>query len=73
MKRSSRARVLSALLTLAMVFSMLPAAWAAEGPGGPGSQDGSVTLSIDGATTVQAESEISLTVSASGDGELTEI
>ena len=31
MKRSSRARVLSALLTLAMVFSMLPAAWAAEG------------------------------------------
>lgn len=30
MKRSSRARVLSALLTLAMVFSMLPAAWAAE-------------------------------------------
>lgn len=73
MKRSSCARVLSALLTLAMVFSMLPAAWAAEGPGGPGSQDGSVTLSIDGATTVQAESEISLTVSASGDGELTEI
>ena len=30
MKRSSRARVLSALLTLAMVFSMLPTAWAAE-------------------------------------------
>lgn len=31
MKRSSRARILSALLTLAMVFTMLPAAWAAEG------------------------------------------
>lgn len=30
MKKHSRARVLSALLTLAMVFSMLPAAWAAE-------------------------------------------
>ena len=30
MKKHSRARLLSALLTLAMVFSMLPAAWAAE-------------------------------------------
>lgn len=39
MKKHSRARVLSALLTLAMVFSMLPAAWAAEGPDGPSPQD----------------------------------
>ena len=31
MKTRSRARFLSALLTLAMVFTMLPAAWAAEG------------------------------------------
>lgn len=72
MKKHSRARLLSALLTLAMVFSMLPAAWAAE-PGGSDSQDENVTLSIDGAKTVQAESEITLTVSASGDGALTEI
>lgn len=32
MKKSSRARVLSALLTLVMVFSMLPTAWAATAP-----------------------------------------
>lgn len=31
MKTRSRARILSALLTLAMVFTMLPTAWAAEG------------------------------------------
>ena len=45
MKKHSRARVLSALLTLAMVFSMLPAAWAAE-PGGSDSQDSKPLQSI---------------------------
>lgn len=45
MKKHSRARLLSALLTLAMVFSMLPAAWAAE-PGGSDSQDSKPLQSI---------------------------
>lgn len=39
MKTRSRARILSALLALAMIFTMLPTAWAAEGPDGPSPQD----------------------------------
>ena len=73
MKKHSRARVLSALLTLAMVFSMLPAAWAAEGDGDSGPQDDKATLSITGDKTVKVESEVILTVSASGGDTLSEI
>ena len=39
MKTRSRARILSALLALAMIVTMLPTAWAAEGPDGPSPQD----------------------------------
>ena len=64
MKRSSRARILSALLTLAMVFTMLPAAWAAEGPGDdPTLHDESITLSIEGDSHVTVDSSVSLSVS----------
>ena len=73
MKRRSRARLLSALLTLAMVLSMLPAAWAAEGDGDSGPQDDKATLSITGDKTVKVESEVILTVSASGGDTLSEI
>ncbi len=72
MKRSSRARILSALLTLAMVFTMLPAAWAAEGPGDdPTLHDESITLSIEGDSNVTVDSSVSLSVSASSTGEST--
>ncbi len=72
MKRSSRARILSALLTLAMVFTMLPAAWAAEGSGDdPTLHDESITLSIEGDSSVTVGSSASLSVSASSTGEST--
>lgn len=59
MKRSSRARVLSALLTLAMVFSMLPAAWAAE----------EVSISgLDSSYTIKAGESKSVPLSLSGSG-----
>ena len=68
MKRSSRARVLSALLTLAMVFSMLPAAWAAEeaSPGlDPLAEEAKLTIS--GESSVDVDSTVTLTVSSSED------
>ncbi len=59
MKRSSRARLLSALLTLAMVFSMLPAAWAAE----------EVSISgLDSSYTIKAGESKSIPLSLSGSG-----
>ena len=77
MKRSSRARILSALLTLAMVFTMLPAAWAApeetESPISQDSQGESVSLAITGADTVDVDANVELTVSANPEGQLTDI
>ena len=74
MKRSSRARLLSALLTLAMVFSMLPAAWAAEGPGGPAPLDDNVSLSISGTNSVKVDESVTLHVSVNGsEGSATDI
>ena len=73
MKRSSRARVLSALLTLAMVFSMLPAAWAAEeaSPGlDPLAEEAKLTIS--GESSVDVDSTVTLTVS-SGEDSLNDI
>ena len=74
MKRSSRARLHSALLTLAMVFSMLPAAWAAEGPGGPAPLDDNVSLSISGTNSVKVDESVTLHVSVNGsEGSATDI
>ena len=53
MKRSSRARLLSALLTLAMVFSMLPAAWAAEGTPSITGLDSSYTIKAGDSKEIQ--------------------
>ena len=59
MKKHSRARLLSALLTLAMVFSMLPAAWAAE----------EVSISgLDSSYTIKAGESKSIPLSLSGSG-----
>ena len=53
MKRSSRARLLSALLTLAMVLSMLPAAWAAEGTPSITGLDSSYTIKAGDSKEIQ--------------------
>lgn len=74
MKTRSRARILSALLTLAMIFTMLPTAWAAEGPDGPSAQDdktltnislnhSSYSLEVDGTVELQVSYEPSDTTS----------
>ena len=60
MKRSSRARILSALLTLAMVFTMLPAAWAAEGKPS--------IIDLESSCTVKAGESKEMTLKLSNDG-----
>lgn len=84
MKRRSRARLLSALLTLAMVLSMLPAAWAA--PAGPtisglspdytinagDSQEATLSLSEGSATNWSVSgNDKGVTASIGSDGTLT--
>lgn len=74
MKTRSRARILSALLTLALIFTMLPTAWAAEGSDGPSPQDdktltnislnhSSYSLEVDGTVELQVSYEPSDTTS----------
>lgn len=65
MKTRSRARFLSALLALAMIVTMLPTAWAAEGPDGPSPLPRNILLSIQGDSNVTVDSSVSLSVSAS--------
>ena len=65
MKTRSRARILSALLTLAMVFTMLPTAWAAEGTDEPSSQDSKPLTNIslsESSCTLDVGKSVTLTV-----------
>ena len=69
MKRKACSRLLSILLTMALICTLLPAA-SAEGPRhDPRPFSEGVSLSISGESSVQEASSVTLTVSTSGSGD----
>ena len=72
MKRKTCSRLLSILLAMALICTLLPAAFAAEGPAlDPLPRSGDITLSISGESSVQEGASVTLSVSASGTGDTT--
>lgn len=70
MKRKNCSRLLSILLAMALICSLLPTAFAAEGPAlDPLPHSGDITLSISGASSVQEGAAVTLSASASGTGD----